>query len=292
STTPTLHPAFAKSFANGDIKLLSSDNVLFPMSSDTLSRASGWFTAMFSLPQSPPDLAAGKACQCIELSVTEPSQVLCGLLSIISGIALPSLDDIDFVESVLYAADKYDMPMPTAVLRASALPIFLQKRPIRVYAIACHMSWEAEAKEAASRTLGLDIMAKENADDLGRLDTPYLLKLFALHDKRRRQLAEALDNFIIPAPIPAPAPAPWQGARACPCRGPWWAFKLAWSREPWRLARLREHDAPPSVAPEVDRLFNQKCSKCERAALEESAFKRIKQLFSQLPQTIEVSSEA
>ncbi len=283
------------------------------MSSDTLSRASGWFTAMFSLPQSPPDLAAGNACQCIELSVTEPSQVLCGLLSIISGIALPSLDDIDFAESVLYAADKYDMPMPTAVLRASALPIFLQKRPIRVYAIACHMSWEAEATEAASRTLGLDIVAKENADDLGRLDTPYLLKLFALHDKRRRQLAEALDNFIIPAPIPAPAPAPglgqpfqfhdlgggpalfaapWQGARACPCRGPWWAFKLAWSREPWRFARLREHDAPPSVAPEVDRLFNQKCSKCERAALEESAFKRIKQLFSQLPETIEVSSEA
>ncbi|KAI0724499.1 hypothetical protein C8T65DRAFT_5057 [Cerioporus squamosus] len=309
STLPRLHPVFAKPFANGDIKLLSSDNVLFPMSANTLSRASGWFNAMFSLPQSPADLAAAK--DGLEpLEVTEPSEVLAGLLSIISGIALPAMDDIDFVESVLYAADKYDMPLPIAVLRAAALPLFLQTRPIRAYAMACHMSWETEAKEAASRTLGLDIMATENAKDIGRLDTPYLLKLLALHGKRRNQLAVALDNFTLTPPAPAPAPAPGQPVPfhnlggggpavffgmqqgACNCTGSlerqsWWAFKLAWSRQPWRFVKLREHDARPTLAPELERLFNDKCGRCARSPFDENAFTRLKQLVSQLPQTIE-----
>ncbi|RPD62993.1 hypothetical protein L227DRAFT_608910 [Lentinus tigrinus ALCF2SS1-6] len=121
---------------------------------------------MFTLPHGPTsDVAAAKEGM-ESLPMAEHSEVLSGLLSIISGIALPPLNDIDFVESMLDAADKYQMPLPIAVFRAAALPTFLQKHPIRVYAIACRMLWEADAKAAATCTLRLDIMAPEHRQDM------------------------------------------------------------------------------------------------------------------------------
>lgn len=310
---PREHSLFANSFANGDLRLLSSDNVLFPMCSSTLSRASGWFRAMFTLPQVPDGVAAaGNSLDIEPLPMSEPAEVLSGLFSIIGGLALPALDDIDLVESILYAADKYEMSMPIAVLRAAALPPFLQKRPIRVYAIACRMLWEADAKEAASRTLGLDIMAPESTTDLARLETPYLMKLLALHDERRKQVDQALDGFTINAALQMMPfhnhgpPAFFLGAQQGPAarstcescsegsplqRQPWWSFKLAWSREPWRFVKLGEPDAQPGMAPELDRLFNKKCLRCGKAQMDEGAFNRLKNIFSQLPQTIEVGCQ-
>ncbi|RPD82604.1 hypothetical protein L226DRAFT_565165 [Lentinus tigrinus ALCF2SS1-7] len=152
---------------------------------------------MFTLPHGPTsDVAAAKEGM-ESLPMAEHSEVLSGLLSIISGIALPPLNDIDFVESMLDAADKYQMPLPIAVFRAAALPTFLQKHPIRVYAIACRMLWEADTKAAATCTLRLDIMAPEHRQDMARLDIPHFMKLMALHNKRRKQIDKALDTFTV-----------------------------------------------------------------------------------------------
>ncbi|KAM5535397.1 hypothetical protein V8D89_010919, partial [Ganoderma adspersum] len=174
------HPVFAAAFPTADVVLVSKDDVLFPISSTTLSRTSSWFRAMFTLPQD-----TEQASRAEPIAVSESSQVLGQLLSMISGISLPPLDNIDDLEPLVYAAEKYEMAMASAVLRF-ALGRLIPSSPITVYGIACRMTWEDEAKAAVSRTLEMDIMSEDNAVVLGRLEATHLIKLLLLHERRRK----------------------------------------------------------------------------------------------------------
>ena len=281
-TGPKAHPAFAAAFPTGDVTLLSRDDVLFPISSSTLSRASPWFRNMLALPQGARRTSDAEP----YIAMSESSDVLMDLLSMISGISLPTLNNVNTIQPLLYAAEKYEMTMPIAIIRI-ALQTLVAKHPIRAYGIARHMSWDEEAEAAVRHTLELDIMSEDNARELAHLEGPDLTKLLMLHDRRRKMVAAALADT-------AQFNVGNMSDRRC-CgdfedRTTWWNLKMAWVTEPWRFLCLSQLVPGIAALPvEVELAFESKCPKCKRHFYARrdtlEAFKRVAR---SLPQTIKV----
>lgn len=183
------HPLF--SGPDGDVVLGSKDGILFRLHSYTLKTTSGWFRAMYSLPQQstslldqPPDT----------IYVDEDSSTLEGLLRMVSGLSIPKLDSYDTIEPILHAAEKYDMPGPMSVVRALLSTPALLSDPLRLYAITCRYGWQDEACMASRATLTLNLHAPEHRLTLQKLGTDALLNLFSLHRTRREALRRRLDD--------------------------------------------------------------------------------------------------
>ncbi|KAG0709451.1 hypothetical protein DFH29DRAFT_231276 [Suillus ampliporus] len=142
-------------FDRGDVILRSADNVDFHFHKLLLSLASSFFSNMFSLPQPGPlDDAADRTRHGLPIiPVAEKSVVLRKLLGFCSPVYdtdVPALEDLDIVMSVLDAADKYDMKrVGNFIVKMIAAPRFLEKEPMRVFAIACRYRSEAETLMAA-----------------------------------------------------------------------------------------------------------------------------------------------
>ncbi|PIL32034.1 hypothetical protein GSI_06738 [Ganoderma sinense ZZ0214-1] len=300
TATSSIHPSFVGAFSGLTVTLLSSDNISFPISPESLTRTSGYFRMLLTLPQGTPAVT-GIQRECIPL--TETSDILASLLSMISGIALacPPIHEHGFAERLLKAAEKYEMPMPIAFVRSLLSPSF-DTSAIRLYGIACRMNWEAEARGAATRTLGLDLMAPENLAELGRLDTPHLLKLLSLHNRRRKAVAEALDDKTLYS-----ANERWNrctrdiNVQACDVvvdHPKWLAFKLAWSREPWRFLSVGEAETGGEKPagqriPELEALLDDRCGRCNRNLYSRTAtLDNLRQMVQKLPKTIEVTCSA
>ncbi|TBU35171.1 hypothetical protein BD311DRAFT_745702 [Dichomitus squalens] len=292
TTAYTIHPSFSGVFSGATIRLLSVDNILFPVSPETLARTSGWFQTMLGLPQA----FRADDVDSEVVPMAEPSEVLAGLLSMIGGTGLPPLHDLAFAEQLLLAAEKYEMPMPIATIRALLSPVDFS--PIQLYGVACRMNWEAEATKAATRTLALDIMAPENMMELVRLDKPHLMKLLSLHDLRRKAIGEALENASVFT----------ANSRSTRCRNilsnqwcdapidrtNWWVLKLAWSKEPWRFLSLGEignvGGVPTTPIPELDALLADQCGRCKKSLYSKIAtLDNLRAAAQRPPQTIEWS---
>lgn len=118
------HPLFSS--PDADVTLGAKDGVLFRVHSFILKTTSGWFRAMYTLPQhsAAPTIVTQLGMDVIY--VDEDSKTLEGLLRIICGLPIPRLDSYDTVEPILHAAEKYDMPGPMSVVRALlGTPAFL-----------------------------------------------------------------------------------------------------------------------------------------------------------------------
>jgi hypothetical protein len=103
-----LHPLFSSS--DGDVILGSKGGAtLFRVHSYTLKTTSGWFRAMFSLPQK-----AGPTLTDV-IYLDEDAGTLEALLRMICGQPVLRLESFDMVEALLYAAEKYDMPGPVSI---------------------------------------------------------------------------------------------------------------------------------------------------------------------------------
>ncbi|KAI0633329.1 hypothetical protein C8Q77DRAFT_1114350 [Trametes polyzona] len=183
------HPLFSS--PDGDIVLGSKDRVLFRVHSFTLKTTSGWFRAMYSLPQRsattldlPPET----------IYVDEDNATLEGLLRMVCGLPIPRLDSYDVIEPILHAAEKYDMPGPMSIVRALVMTPPLLSDPLRLYAIACRYGWQDEAMMASRYTLTLNLHAPEHRGTLQKLGTDALLNLFQLHRTRRETLRRRLDD--------------------------------------------------------------------------------------------------
>lgn len=186
-----IHPAFND--AHADMALCSREEIVFRVHSFILQLASGWFRALLSLPQCLPSYKASAAPELIHM--VESERVIAGLLSIASGQALPLLDSFDFVEDLLHAAEKYDMPSVISIIRLAIVsPSLLDTHPIRVYGIACQWDWTAEAKLASTKTLEWDLLSPEAARDLAAVESPHLAGLMLLHRRRRDLLRAGLDS--------------------------------------------------------------------------------------------------
>lgn len=198
-TTSSPRSEFHDLFASpdGDIVLGSKDGVLFRVHSHTLKTTSGWFRAMYSLPQRAPDarpeLKASDAVPDV-VYVDEDSGTLEGLLRMVCGLCIPKLDSYDVIEPILHAAEKYDMPGPMSIIRALLSTPSLMSDPLRLYAVTCRYGWQDEAMMASRATLTLNLHSPEHRNTLQKLGTDALLSLFSLHRTRREALRKRLDD--------------------------------------------------------------------------------------------------
>lgn len=139
-----LNPLFSSSDA--DIILRAKGGELFRVHSYTLKTTSGWFRTMFSLPQK----SAPAPLETIALD--EDTHTLECLLRMICGLPILPMADFALVDSVLYAAEKYDMPGPMSIIRILVMISPLVDDPFHIYTVACRYDWEQEAKLASTRS--------------------------------------------------------------------------------------------------------------------------------------------
>ncbi|KAJ7732356.1 hypothetical protein DFH07DRAFT_929071 [Mycena maculata] len=185
--TPTYNEAFSSSEA--DIVLESSDGTLYRVHSYTLRTTSGLFRTMLSLP--PP--SGGHTHE--PIAIHHPDAVVEPLLRLICGLATRPWRSIDELEAVLTLAESWDAPGPISSLRiALSGGKWLTTAPLRLYALAAHFAWPAEAQRASTHTLVLDLSSPAHAPVLASLPAPALLALLRLHRTRRDALRALLDS--------------------------------------------------------------------------------------------------
>ncbi|KAI0778111.1 hypothetical protein BD413DRAFT_448452, partial [Trametes elegans] len=281
------HPDFCST--NTDVVLRAADGTHFRTSSELLCRTSTWFRTMFTLPQHP------DTDRTEPIPVNESSKVLSDLLNIVNGTVLPSLDNIDHVESLLAVADKYEMPMAMSVIRLALSSRHLDASPIHLYGIACRMSWEKEAKEASSRTLTTNLFSAAAQTELAALEPSHRNKLLDLHRHRREQLFAGLgDEAAFYANVragPCNTSDPNNSCTAPLDHSNWWALKFALLKR-WDEAPLdRELDEAFYRLPEVWDMSAAKCLKCERKIYGmPSTIENMGAVVRALPRSVEVST--
>ncbi len=186
-----IHPLFND--ANADLSLISSEGVTFRANSSSLTLASEWFRTMLSLPQNCSESKQNVIAE--PIIMTETTDVLAALLSIVTWKPLPVLDSVEVVEGLLRAGEKYEMATISSIVRlAITAPYVLDKHPVRVYGIASSRGWTKEAKLASSKTICLDLLSKECLSDLATVESRDVSRLMLLHRRRRDEFREALED--------------------------------------------------------------------------------------------------
>jgi hypothetical protein len=181
------HPDFSSEEA--DVILASKDSALhFRVHSFTLKSTSAFFQTMFTLPQN----SNGGQSDIIYLH--EDAEVLEPLLRMACGLPYSDITSLDLLESVIYAAEKYEMPGPMSTLRVLLSSPTLPEDPIRLYAIARKHDWLDVAKILSTRTLTLNIWDDAHKSALKTASSDALLDLFMLHRSRKESLREMLNN--------------------------------------------------------------------------------------------------
>nr|VWP02249.1 N/A [Ganoderma boninense] len=153
--SPLKHPFNDPS---ADVILASSDNVPFKLHKVILSLGSEFFKAMFSLSQPKPlasvdpqindPIADAEIDGLPVIHVSEPSEVLSKLFRLCYPMDNPHLTTIDEVAAVLTAALKYELRKPIQ-MTSRRLRKLMPAASVRVYAIACRLDLEDEARAAA-----------------------------------------------------------------------------------------------------------------------------------------------
>ncbi|TFK89803.1 hypothetical protein K466DRAFT_544656 [Polyporus arcularius HHB13444] len=279
-----VHPLFS----DGDLVLQSKDNTIFRLSQETLRRTSPWFRTMLALPQSP---SGGELVEPILMD--ESADLLSGLFSIVSGIELLKHHDFDYLESLLRVAEKYEMPMVISTVRLALFSPFTNVPcPIRLYGIACRMSWENEAKLASTRTLGVDLLAPTALPALVALEAPHRDKLVALHRQRKDVLMESIDDVDLFYANQVGSACnfrdPEQDCTAIIDHGVWGAFKYALLRH-LEYVPLREilNEGVYRMA-ELEKLGHAQCSECSRTLYDVGGtIQKLQRVVNELPKAIE-----
>jgi hypothetical protein len=182
------HPLFCS--PDADIILGAKGGPLFRVHSYTLKTTSGWFRTMFTLPQSAPSPDA----PIDVIYVDEDADTLEPLLRMVCGLPILPLDSYDVIDSLLHAAEKYDMQGPMSIIRMLTMTPPLLDHPLRQYSTACRYGWEKEAKFASTQTLSYNLHDAEHRPFLQSLGTDAILNLFDLHRARREGLRQRLDH--------------------------------------------------------------------------------------------------
>jgi hypothetical protein len=141
--------------SKADIILRSIDQVDFRVYKCLLSLASPVFETMFTLPQPSETTIADEARDGLTvIPIDESARTLHSLLAFCHPGCVPILDNLDDIQEVLRLAMKFDMQgVAQRVVQVLRAPEFMQKEPLRVFAIACRFRFEDEARLAAKETL-------------------------------------------------------------------------------------------------------------------------------------------
>ncbi|TBU30620.1 hypothetical protein BD311DRAFT_754080 [Dichomitus squalens] len=145
-----------------DVVLRCRDGVHFRVRSAILLEASPVFAELLAaLPcGGATDIQEGPTFEGMPMVViAEDSDAIDPLLRLCYPTADPVLVDLKDIRPVLAAAIKYQMEEASAVLKKMLLS-FLEEQPLRVWAYACLLHLEEEARAAASALLGKELPTK------------------------------------------------------------------------------------------------------------------------------------
>ncbi|CAE6427179.1 hypothetical protein ACGC1H_004619 [Rhizoctonia solani] len=145
---------------DADLVLITSDGQEFRVFSRFLIETSGVFRDLLDLPTCPDSSDR-------VMTVSETARTLNLLLQYIYPMAHPTLTSLNDFQTVLLAADKYDVSFVTDDLRAKLVsPLVLGESPIRAYAIACRLpGLQEEAQKAAKEIFSFDFAEKDLEGD-------------------------------------------------------------------------------------------------------------------------------
>jgi len=159
-----------------------------------LAAASPFFAHMFELPQ-PHDECMDKPSVPV-VDVSENTRTLEALLRCVYPVPKPAIDTFEDLTAVLEAATKYDLTSAIDHLRGLLVsPRFVDKDPVRAYAIASRFELEAEARMASRATLRVRVLDTPLSDDLRHISAFAYHRLLALHSQRA---AAAQELLVVP----------------------------------------------------------------------------------------------
>lgn len=206
-TVTAIHP----DFADGDIQLVPADRACcFRVQSSTLRRASQFFADMFTNAQ--PDGA--------QIVLGEDKDTLEILLSVASGASLPidRLGDLERLERVAYAAEKYEMGTVQDLVRLMlrTKEVHRPDLALRRYALATHFSWTDIARDTLLAALDIDL---SSALLPANVDARELMRLVSLRERRVKMFVEHVDETLRRAcNCPLSASLDPHGARWTECK--------------------------------------------------------------------------
>lgn len=153
--------------ADADMIIRSSDDVYFRVHRMFLKKASPVFADMFLLP------ALDDAVQPETVPVAEDGKTLEALLRLCYPTGDPRVTNIDEITKLFTVCEKYQMESAMVRLLRTNMGNFLTTwtDPLRIYALACRVHAEQEARQAAYHCLAL------TARDIIECDAPELRQI-------------------------------------------------------------------------------------------------------------------
>ncbi|KLO10944.1 hypothetical protein SCHPADRAFT_999218 [Schizopora paradoxa] len=180
---PGVHPKYAA--ADGDVVLVSSDNVKFKVHSLILREASTVFEGMVNMPAPQPDGAGNSSDH--EVKLEEPSFVVESLMdAIYPRETLPTVSNYAQAWEIAKAADKYMIGRALSILQAIILQNEeLRKQTLRLYKLARRYQWtdviasssRASLDKPLLNFLYMDLETQEQFFELSKEDAEDLLRL-------------------------------------------------------------------------------------------------------------------
>ncbi|KAJ2931278.1 hypothetical protein H1R20_g5847, partial [Candolleomyces eurysporus] len=126
--------------------------------------------------------------------LNDDEKTLENLLRMVSGLPLLPLDSCEMVDSVLHAAENYEMPGAMSIVRLAITTLPFTDYSLHMYGVCCRYGWEPEAKLFASRTLHYNLYDEAHRESLEKMSTSALLNLLTVHRQRRELLRQRLDD--------------------------------------------------------------------------------------------------
>ena len=178
--------------------LVSRDGMRFRVSSNMLKATSGCFATTLSLPQSPGTCPK----EAVIDHLDEDAQTIEGLLRMVTGKDCPRLESLEVIEPLLLAAEKWDMPGPSSILKILLLqnPTIASTHAIRLYWLGSLLGWDEMMKLASKFSCNSHIYSPNSRLWLQKLASTDLIRLMEFHRNRRNMMQTYLEEGSLVSP--------------------------------------------------------------------------------------------
>lgn len=175
---------------DADIIIRTFDNVEFATYKVLLSLASPGFKSAFRLPQPKNAEHSSNFPDAHVINVAEDSETMERILRFCYPCPIedPILETLEVVVMMIEATRRFEMQeVQSRVLKQLISPRFVEREPLRVFAIACHSELEEEARVAAKHTLRFSVesLIGTSVPELNGISAPTYHKLLGYHQKCR-----------------------------------------------------------------------------------------------------------
>jgi hypothetical protein len=194
TTTIPLSPDFCTDDA--DVVIRAAGSLDFRAHKLILSFVSPIFKDMFTLPQPPPATPDSLPHVDVQDSPDVWQNILRTIYPILSN---PKIDTLDDLESLLLAAQAYEMQFVIETHKGALKHReFIEKDPLRLYAIACMCGFEDQATYVARNAELLTVTSHLNPSDLKGLTLGAYSRLVSFLAKRDNKWYETLEEVSVP----------------------------------------------------------------------------------------------